>query len=179
MTSQDVLDFWFHESTPQQRFQKNADFDDKIRTRFLDLYRQVVAGETTGWRRTPEGRLAEILVLDQFSRNMFRDRPEAFAADGLALRLAQEAVQAGDDLRLPVEQRSFVYMPYMHSEDAAVHQAAVKLFSQPGLEDSLKYEYLHKSIIDRFGRYPHRNRVLGRKSTPEELEFLNGPNSSF
>jgi len=176
---QDVIKFWFEELGPEMRFAKNADLDRKIRERFLETFRAVVAGETAGWRKTPEGRLAEIIVLDQFSRNMFRDSAEAFSADKLALRLAQEAVSTGDDQQLTIEQRAFLYMPYMHSEDRQIHKEAVKLYSLKGLEFNLKFEHMHKKIIDRFGRYPHRNKILGRESTPEEIEFLKQEVSSF
>jgi uncharacterized protein (DUF924 family) len=128
---------------------------------------------------TPEGRLAEIIVLDQFSRNVWRDTPRAFAQDALALALAQELVASGQDRSLPVAQRSFAYMPYMHSESALIHEQAVALFSQPGMADTLRFELQHKAIVDRFGRYPHRNAILGRSSTAKELAFLSGPGSSF
>lgn len=177
--AQEVLDFWFHELDPKMRFAKDADLDQKIRNRFLQTHSEIMAGKTAGWRSTPEGRLAEIIVLDQFSRNMFRDSAKAFASDALALELAQAAVAAGDDQKLPLEQRAFLYMPYMHSEDRKIHEEAVKLFSQKGLEYNLQYEIAHKKIIDQFGRYPHRNGVLGRTSTAEELNFLKGPGSSF
>jgi uncharacterized protein (DUF924 family) len=131
------------------------------------------------WRTTAEGRLAEIIVLDQFSRNVYRDTPRAFAQDVPALVLAQELVASGQDRSLSIAQRTFAYMPYMHSESALVHVQAVALFSQPGMEDNLNFELRHKAIIDRFGRYPHRNAVLGRPSTPEELAFLSEPGSSF
>ncbi len=115
----------------------------------------------------------------QFSRNVYRDTPRAFAQDALALVLAQELVASGKDRSLSVAQRVFAYMPYMHSESALVHAEAVALFSQPGLEDNLRFELRHKEIIDRFGSFPHRNAVLGRSSTAQELEFLSGPGSSF
>jgi uncharacterized protein (DUF924 family) len=130
----------------------------------------------------PEGRLAEVLVLDQFSRNVYRPKtqgPHAFVQDALALALAQELVACRGDRSLTVAQRSFAYMPYMHRESALVHEQAVALFSQPGQEDNLRFEHAHKAIIDRFGRYPHRNAMLGRSSTAEELAFLSGPGSSF
>ena len=118
-------------------------------------------------------------MLDQFSRNVYRDTPHAFAQDALALALAQELVASGQDHKLPLAQRSFAYMPSMHSESALVHAQAVSLFSQPGMEDTLRFELLHKAIIDRFGRYPHRNAILGRSSTTQELAFLSEPGSSF
>jgi uncharacterized protein (DUF924 family) len=131
------------------------------------------------WRATPEGRLAEIIVLDQFSRNLFRDSPLAFASDDMALVLAQEAVRTGADQALPQQQRLFLYMPYMHSESRRIHAIALSLFESLGLAENLQYERAHKAIIDRFGRFPHRNAVLGRESTAEELEFLRQPGSSF
>jgi uncharacterized protein (DUF924 family) len=174
-----VLDFWFKEIDQSFWFKKDEGFDTEISRRFLGLYEKIVKGETSEWRATPQGRLAEIIVLDQFSRNMFRDTPQSFAADPLALKLAQEAVRYGDDQRLPIQQRNFIYMPYMHSEKLAVHIEAVKLFSQPGLENNLKFELRHKDIIEKFGRFPHRNAILGRNTSPEEAEFLQKPGSSF
>jgi uncharacterized protein (DUF924 family) len=176
---EDVLRFWFEEATPAQWWKKDAAFDAAIARRFAGLHAAAARCECHAWRRTPQGRLAEILVLDQFSRNLFRDSREAFATDALALALAQEAVAAGADARLPVEQRRFVYMPYMHSESLVIHDEAVRLFDQPGLEDNLKFEHLHRDIIVRFGRYPHRNALLGRVSTPGEEAFLRQPGSSF
>lgn len=179
MDSQAVLDFWFEEIDPSFWFMKDNLFDQQILSRFSKTYDDVVAGKTSLWRKTPQGRLAEVIVLDQFSRNMFRDTAKAFSGDELALHLAQEAVRVGDDQKLPLVQRSFLYMPYMHSEDREIHKEAVRLFSQKGLENNYKYELLHKDIIDRFGRYPHRNKILGRVSTLEEIEFLKKPGSSF
>jgi uncharacterized protein (DUF924 family) len=118
-------------------------------------------------------------VLDQFSRNVYRDTPRAFAQDALALVLAQELVASGQDRSLPEAQRVFAYMPYMHSESALVHTQAVALFTQLGIQDNLNFELRHKAIIDRFGRYPHRNAILGRTSSAEELSFLSEPGSSF
>ena len=123
--------------------------------------------------------MAEILLLDQFSRNIYRDTACAFAQDALALALTQALVASGQDRSLPLAQRRFGYMPYMHSESALVHAQAVLLFDQPGMEDTLRFEQRHKAIIDRFGRYPHRNALLGRESTPEELAFLSEPGSGF
>lgn len=174
-----ILHFWFTELTPKQHFAKDAALDEAIRTRFGATLEAAARCELFAWRATPEGRLAEVLVLDQFSRNVYRDTPRAFAQDALALGLAQELVANGQDRSLPLAQRSFAYMPYMHSESALIHEQAVALFSQPGMEGILHFERLHKAIIDRFGRYPHRNAILGRSSTAEELAFLGGPGSSF
>jgi uncharacterized protein (DUF924 family) len=174
-----ILRFWFTELTPKQHYAKDATLDEAIRTRFGATLEAAARCELFAWRSTPEGRLAEVLLLDQFSRNVYRDTARAFAQDALALALAQEMVASGQDRSLPLAQRSFAYMPYMHSESALVHDQAVALFSQPGMEDTLRFELRHQEIIDRFGRYPHRNAVLGRESTPEELAFLSEPGSSF
>lgn len=178
-TSQDVLRFWFTEATPEQHFRKDAAFDAAIRARFGETHAAAARGEFAAWRDDHAGRLAEIIVLDQFSRNLFRDDPRAFDADGMALVLAQEAIRAGADQPMPAAQRAFLYMPFMHSESRAIHVEAERLFNQPGLEKNYEFELKHKAIIDRFGRYPHRNRMLGRTSTPEELAFLQQPGSSF
>lgn len=175
----DVLDFWFKELTPEDWFKKDAALDKKIEERFSNVLQKIVAGECADWRTSAQGVLAQILVLDQFSRNIFRDSPKAFAQDSLALAIAQDAVRLGLDKEFEVQERKFIYMPYMHSESARVHEDAMVLFSQPGMENNLDFEIRHKVIIDRFGRYPHRNAVLGRESTPEEIEFLKQPNSSF
>ena len=179
MSPTTILHFWFTELTPKQHYAKDAALDEAIRTRFGATLEAAARCELFSWRETPEGRLAEILVLDQFSRNVYRDTPRAFAQDPLALAMAQELVASGQDRSLRLAQRSFAYMPYMHSESALVHAQAVELFSQPGLEDTLRFELRHKEIIDRFGRYPHRNALLGRASSPEELAFLSEPGSGF
>ena len=179
MNPNDILHFWFIELTPKQHYAKDSALDDAIRTRFGATLEAAARCELFAWRATPEGRLAEVLVLDQFSRNVYRDTARAFAQDALALALAQELVASGQDRSLPLAQRSFAYMPYMHSESALIHAQAALLFSQPGMEDSLRFEQRHQAIIERFGRYPHRNAILGRASTPEELAFLTEPGSAF
>lgn len=178
-TRDDVLRFWFEESTPRQHFSKDPEFDALIRERFATLHAQAVAGELVDWRQTPQGRLAEIIVLDQFSRNLFRDKPESFAQDDMALTLAQEAVRSGADRELTPQQRVFLYMPYMHSESDAIQAESVRLYGELGLQENLRFAEAHKEIIDRFGRYPHRNEILGRPSRPDELAFLEMPGSSF
>jgi uncharacterized protein (DUF924 family) len=179
MHAQSILHFWFEELTAKQHFVKDAALDETIRTRFGDTLEAAARCELFAWRTTAAGRLAEIIVLDQFSRNVYRDTPRAFAQDALALVLAQELVASGQDRNLPAAQRVFAYMPYMHSESALVHAQATVLFSQPGMEYNLDFKLRHKAIIDRFGRYPHRNAILGRTSTEEELAFLAEPGSSF
>ncbi|WP_311063850.1 DUF924 family protein [Halomonas sp. DWK9] len=177
--AQAVLAFWFQTLTPAEWFKKDPSIDQRITERFSGVLAKAAACECYEWRTTAHGRLAEIIVLDQFSRNIYREEARAFANDTLALALAQEAVSSCDDQPLSAVERSFLYMPYMHSESAAIHRIAMQLFDQPGLENNLDFEKRHKAIIDRFGRYPHRNAVLGRTSTPEEVEFLKQPGSSF
>lgn len=172
-----VIDFWFHEIEPKKHWVKDPEFDQLIAQRFAKVHQAAGAGELFEWRQTAEGRLAEIIVLDQFSRNLFRDQAQAFAYDGMALLLSQEAIAVGADKELEKMKRHFLYMPFMHSESKVVHQEALKLFSQEGFDP--EFEIKHKVIIDRFGRYPHRNKILGRDSTPEEIAFLQEPNSSF
>ncbi|MBA4256082.1 MAG: DUF924 domain-containing protein [Polaromonas sp.] len=179
MQARDILHFWFEELTPAQQFAKDAALDDLIRSRFGHTLVAAARCELWAWRTTPTGRLAEIVVLDQFSRNVYRDTPAAFAQDPLALALAQELVASGHAQALPPTQRAFAYMPYMHSESLAIHDQALALFGEPGLESNLGFEQRHRAIIERFGRYPHRNAVLGRTSTPAELAFLQEPGSSF
>lgn len=174
-----VLDFWFTETAPAQWWKVDPDFDALIRSRFEALHRQASASELYGWRSSAQGRLVEIIVLDQFSRNMHRGTPLAFACDPLALALAQEAVAAGADQSLAPAQRAFLLMPYMHSESGVIHALAEPLFKAAGLQNNLDFELRHKAIIDRFGRYPHRNAILGRTSSQEELAFLALPGSSF
>jgi uncharacterized protein (DUF924 family) len=174
-----ILDFWFREIDPAQWWRVDPAFDALIRSRFLDLHRQAAAGELFGWRATAQGRLAEIIVLDQFSRNLFRGTPGAFAQDGMALVLAQEAVAArAHEVLTPVE-RGFLFLPYMHSESRAIHVEAERLYREFALPGNHDFELKHKIIIDRFGRFPHRNAILGRASTTEEIELLKQPGSSF
>lgn len=176
---QQVLDFWFNQLEAKDWFVTNQEVDDAIRDQFGDLLKQASQAELFTWRVTPEGRLAEIIVLDQFSRNIYRNTPLAFSQDPLALGLAQEAIRLEADKSLTTIERSFLYMPFMHSESAAIHKQAVVLFSQPGMENNYDFELKHKLIIDRFGRYPHRNVILSRESTTEEIDFLSQPGSSF
>jgi uncharacterized protein (DUF924 family) len=176
---QAVLQFWFQEVTPAQWWKVDPAFDRLIAERFGPLHQQACQGELFEWRTDPRGRLAEVIVLDQFSRNIYRGQRGAFEADPLALALAQTAVATGDDLALSEAERAFLYMPYMHSESRRIHEVADGLFKERASKDSHPFELRHKAIIDRFGRYPHRNAILGRTSTPEELAFLATPGSSF
>ncbi len=174
-----VLAFWFEEIEPAQWFKKDLAFDALIHDRFLALLESAALGELDGWRSTAKGRLAEIIVLDQFSRNAFRDTPRAFAQDPMAVALTQEAISNGALEALDKTERAFLLMPLMHSESRVIHERALALFNQYTPENNAEYEAKHKAIIDRFGRYPHRNAILGRESTAEEIEFLKQPGSSF
>lgn len=176
MEYQAIIDFWFVETSPAQWWQKSAEFDALINKRFNSVLAQVASGEMAHWRSTAEGALAEIIVLDQFSRNIFRDTAKSFSFDSLALALSQNALTQGFDKVLEPEKRAFLLMPFMHSESAVIHEQAVTLFQGTG---NYEFELAHKRIIDRFGRYPHRNKILGRTSTVQEIAFLKEPNSSF
>jgi uncharacterized protein (DUF924 family) len=171
----EILDFWFKELEPKDWYKKDDSLDQKISDLFRETYYKATRGELFYFRESIEGRLAEILVLDQFSRNIFRSDPRAFEFDGIALTLSQEASRMPKAKELAV----VLYMPFMHSESLIVHEEAIKLFSEKGLESNLKFEFKHKEIIEQFGRYPHRNDILGRESTSDEIEFLKRPGSSF
>mgnify|MGYP006145102489 CR=1 FL=1 len=179
MSPQAILAFWFEEIAPAQWWSVDPAFDAALRERHGDLLRQAAAGECHGWRKDAKGRLAEVIVLDQFSRNIHRDTPAAFAQDPMALALAQEAIAAGALDQLSPTECNFLLMPFMHSESRAIHAWAEALYRGHAPSDNLAFELRHKAIIDRFGRYPHRNAILGRDSTPEEVAFLREPGSSF
>jgi len=168
----DILDFWFKELSEESWFKADPALDALIRERFEETWRAACAGDLRDWRESKEGALAYVILLDQFPRNMFRGSPRAFATDALALAISQHAIAAGLDLQLTQQQRLFLYMPFQHSEDRAVQVRSIELFTQLGLADNLEYAHRHKDIVDRFGRFPHRNAVLGRQSTTEELQFI-------
>lgn len=175
----DVIRFWYEESTEKDWFAKNTEYDNKIKDRFSGLHTMAKNCELEIWRSHPLGALAEVLLLDQFSRNIFRGQPESFAYDSLALVLTQRAIETGLADQLSQNEKWFLFMPYMHSESKIIHEQAMILFADLGIQSVIDFEIAHKKIIDRFGRYPHRNEVLGRTSTAEELEFLKEENSSF
>jgi uncharacterized protein (DUF924 family) len=192
MTSQEVLDFWFgapgsaDAGMPRREwFVKRDTFDDIVRERFGAAIEQALAGGLREWDdEGPQGTLARILVLDQFTRNAHRDTPKAFAGDTLALAAATRLVDSGADRQLPPLQRAFVYMPFEHAEEAYMQERAVELFGMlaaehPGFDEMLDYAHRHRGVIARFGRFPHRNAILGRASTPDETEFLRQPGSRF
>jgi uncharacterized protein (DUF924 family) len=181
-----ILDFWFGAAdAPREAwFRKDPAFDAQIADRFGPLVERALAGELGSWQAAPDTALALILLLDQFTRNIFRGSPRAFAGDPLALATARALVAEGGDRRLPPLQRAFVYLPFEHAEDLAAQDESVRLFTplaalSPFLAGMLDYAQRHREVIARFGRFPHRNAVLGRPSTPEETEFLQQPGSSF
>lgn len=176
---QEIIQFWFEEIDPKKWWIADPEFDHLIANRFLSLMRQAAAGELYAWRNEPKGRLAEIIVLDQFSRNVYRKTPLAFAQDPIAVVLAQEAIHIGVDKTLSEIERNFLYMPFMHSESRQIHAWAEQLYRDHAPKGNYEFELKHKVIIDRFGRYPHRNEILGRESTAEEIEFLKEKGSSF
>lgn len=176
---QEILKFWFEETDQSLWWTKDEQFDLLIRERFSAIHAKAIRCELFEWRKTAQGRLAEIIILDQFSRNMFRESALAYANDSLALALSQEAISVGADEALTPIERSVLYLPFMHSESLIVHQQALGLYKNLGIQSSLDFEIKHKKIIEKFGRYPHRNKILGRTSTQEEIDFLKEANSSF
>ena len=176
---QDIIHFWFKEIDSKQWWKVDPVFDQLIAERFGATLRSASLGELWSWRDTPYGRLAEIIVLDQFSRNVYRGTPQAFAQDPMALALTQEAIRLKADEDMTPVERNFLYMPLMHSESQVVHAFAEQIFRERAPQANYEFELKHKRIIDRFGRYPHRNAILGRTSSVEEIEFLKEDGSSF
>ena len=178
-TPEDVLNFWFSERVKPLWFKKSADFDLEIKQRFLDTYQRGKTGALADWRNSSKDILVLIIVLDQFPRNMFRNTSQAFATDKIAVELTKYAVSNNYQQDLSPEEQAFLYMPLMHSENEPDQAKCVELFTKLGREDNLKFAIKHREIIDRFGRFPHRNEILARESTSEEKEFLTQPGSSF
>ena len=168
----DILSFWFSDKSCPKWFAKDPSFDAVVSARYGAVLQTAKRGELFRWRETIRGRLAEIIILDQFSRNIHRGTPAAFECDAQALVLAQEAVRDQTRLELTPDQKAFLYMPFMHSESPLIHEQGLKLFSEVGLESHLAYEEEHRHVIQRFGRFPHRNAILGRASTAEEDLYL-------
>ncbi len=179
MNYENVIYFWFNEIEPKQWWIKDPKFDQSVKTEYQSLHHGATRCELYHWRSAPLGRLAEIIILDQFSRNIYRNTPLSFVFDPLALALAQEAIRTKTHAALTPDQQSFLFMPFMHSESKIIHGIALALFTELGLKESLEAEKQHKRIIERFSRYPHRNDILGRESTEEEKRFLREPGSSF
>jgi uncharacterized protein (DUF924 family) len=178
-TPQEILSFWFSELTPQQWFEKNDALDEAMQRHFLATHLSLARGEFDDWRVSPQSRLAAVIVLDQFSRNLYRGTPLAFATDWLGLREARAALDAGADMAVPKEWRCFFYLPFEHSENLADQDRSVELFTLLGDANYLDYAERHRLVIREFGRFPHRNNLLGRESTSAEIEYLSKPGAGF
>ncbi|MCK5166337.1 MAG: DUF924 domain-containing protein [Rhodospirillaceae bacterium] len=177
--AESVLAFWFDETETKQWFIKDADFDATIEKRFGGLHAEAARGELDSWCDSAKGSLALVILLDQFSRNIFRGDPRTFSTDAKALDISKMAIANGYDGEVEENARGFFYLPFEHSENIADQERAIELFSKMGNKNLLEWAEKHKVIIERFGRFPHRNEVLGRESTPEELQFLTEDGSSF
>jgi uncharacterized protein (DUF924 family) len=175
----DVLRFWLEDTAPEKRFQKDDAFDAAVRARFARTHAYITSLSRDDCLTDPQTALAAVIVLDQFSRNMFRGTPRAFTSDPQALRLAEAAIARGFDRALPEPARVFFYLPFEHAEDAAAQARCIALMAPLADPSLMKWAEAHKAIIDRFGRFPHRNATLGRDSTADELDFLARPGSSF
>jgi uncharacterized protein (DUF924 family) len=171
-TAQDVLDFWFSEDVAPNWFVKSDDIDAAIRDRFADTYQAAHRRELDGWAETPQGALALVIVLDQFPRNIFRGSGRAFESNDIVLDHARKALDAGFDQQVDARARQFFYLPFMHSEDLPDQTRSVELYEALGNANSLDYAIQHRDIVERFGRFPHRNAALDRPNTPDEDEFL-------
>lgn len=174
-----ILHFWFEELPADKRFAKDDAVDAECARRFGATRDAILASGAGDWRGDAYGVLAAIIALDQFSRNIHRDSARAFEADDLALALSREAIAQGWDASMDTQRRQFLYMPFMHAEDASVQAARITLFASLNDDEILKFAEGHKALIDRFGRFPHRNAALGRQSTPAEVAYLSQPGAGY
>lgn len=170
---QDILDFWYAPDMRSKWFASTPQLDASMRERFEPLWEAAVRGELDAWRSSPQGSLALAIILDQFPLNMFRGTPKSFSSEGQAIAVAKQALAQGFDQKIDPAQLAFLYMPLMHSEDFADQDLSVELFAAAGLENNLRFAQHHREIVRRFGRFPHRNAILGRTSTPQEIDYLN------
>lgn len=171
-TPQSLLKFWFADTARKRWFDSTPEFDRELTERFLPVWHSAAGGDLVEWERTPEGALALVIVLDQFPLNMFRGKAQSFSTEAASRDVADAAILRGFDQQLSDQQKSFLYLPYMHSEDLEDQERSVALFEAAGLEDSLKWARHHRDIVKRFGRFPHRNAVLGRENRAEEAAYL-------
>jgi len=171
VTPEEVLAFW-REAGSERWYTKDAAFDAEVRRQFLGLWQKAAAGELSSWETSDDGALALVIILDQFPRNMFRDDPRTYSTDQQAPEVASRAIARGADARIEPVLLEFLYMPLMHSEQLSDQQRCVELFRKTGDADNIGYAQDHADIVSRFGRFPHRNRILGRTTTPEEQAFL-------
>lgn len=171
-TPDEIISFWFSETVKRLWFNANPAFDRMLRINYLNAYESACGGHLQDWTRSAEGSLALTILFDQFPLNMFRGESRSFATEEQALQVARQAIKAGFDKQLTDDQKIFIYMPFMHSESLDDQNYAVKLFEDAQLTENLQYALHHRDLIQRFGRFPHRNKILGRDSTPEELQYL-------
>ncbi|MFT5219215.1 MAG: hypothetical protein ACI9LO_000064 [Planctomycetota bacterium] len=170
---QEILDFWFSTEVTALWFKSTPEFDRLLSERYQDVWSQASRGELDHWSETGEGCVALVIVLDQFPLNMFRGQAKSFSSEAQSIEIVRKAIQQGLDVGLRDEYRSFLYMPFMHSENIDDQEKSVSLLSAPGLDGHLRFAQHHRSIVERFGRFPHRNKILGRESRVEEIEYLN------
>lgn len=175
----EILDFWFDPDHVPLHFAEDEEFDEKIRARFLTAWEKGSQGLLVSWRESIEGRLAEIIVLDQFSRNLWRDHIKTYTQDKMAIALAQEALKHPDYDKLSKYQKRFILLPFMHSESLELHDWADKYYKELDDENLMYFENLHRDVLEEFGRYPYQNKDLGRESTPEELKVLQERKDGF
>ena len=172
-TYQEIIEFWFDAKTKPFWFNSTDDFDLNLRERYFDVYHAAKNSELNSWQQNAHGALALVIILDQFPLNMFRGLPQSFETEALSRDIARQAISDGFDMALNAEEKSFLYMPYMHSENISDQNESLILFNQPGLENNLRFAKHHYEIIQQFGRFPHRNKILGRESSEAELKYLN------
>jgi len=170
---QDLIDFWFSDDAKKYWFKSTRAFDRRLLDSYADTWQQAKTGALDDWQRTAEGSLALVIVLDQFPLNMFRGTAKSFSTEGKSRDVARSAIEKDFDKVLPTNQKSFLYMPFMHSEDLDDQALGVEYFNQPGLEKNFRFAKHHSGIVERFGRFPHRNEILGRTSTEAEINYLN------
>lgn len=170
--SDELLAFWFSDHVKPMWFNSTPEFDDELRDKYLDTYQAALKGDLTDWENSPKGALALVICLDQFPLNMFRGKAEGFEGEAPSIQVAERAIENGFDQELDGAQKAFLYLPFMHSENLVHQDRSVELFSKAGLKDNLHWAKHHREIVRRFGRFPHRNTVLGRESTPEEVAYL-------
>jgi uncharacterized protein (DUF924 family) len=177
MLPEELIDFWFSKESRERWFRSTPEYDALVRSRFEAAWEQARDGALADWEQTADGALALVILLDQMPLNMFRDQPASFSTEALSRALAERALVRGFDRIVADDRRAFFYLPYMHSESLADQERSVELFGQSGLEQNLKWARHHLEIVQRFGRFPHRNAILGRVSTPEETEWLDSPDA--
>lgn len=172
-TPQQIIDFWYSPAIKQHWFNSTPEIDQQIREQYQTLWQQAQAGQLDSWQQSPQGCLALVILLDQFPLNMFRGKAEGFATEQQAVAICKQAIQQGLDKQLEKPQLGFLYMPLMHSENRADQDLSISKFTEAGLPDNLHFAQHHREIVQRFGRFPHRNAILGRESTAEEIAYLN------